>query len=241
MALVAVVDSGVGGLTVLKSLVANNPDGDFVYLGDHAFCPYGTKRPAVVKERVISVCRYLNDVGAEQIVLACNTASLFANAIRKEIKLPVFDVIYPTCVEARETTRTGKIVLLATSVTVNCGTYAKILDKMGVKTVSSACDEFVTLVEKRSANAQLIVKNKLADLHCTACDTVILGCTHFPYLYSYIQNCFPRCKIVTCSNALTEYFSTSGSGRVVCYTTGDEKTATLVASQFGFTFEHLQI
>ncbi len=241
MSFVAVVDSGIGGLTVLKNLVAHNPGGDFMYLGDHAFCPYGTKHPSVVKKRVIAVCKYLRGAGAEQIVLACNTASLFASEIRQELKVPVFDVIYPTCVEVRKATHTGKTVLLATSVTVNNGTYARILNTMGIKTVSLACDEFVGLVESCDANAQFVVENKLADLHCSSCDTVILGCTHFPFLADYIKNCFSQCKIVTCNSAITKYFSTSGSGRVECYTTGNEKTATFGASQFGFTFQHLQI
>lgn len=241
MSFTAVIDSGVGGLTVLKNLTQKNSKADFVYLADHAFCPYGTKTPALVKNRVIELCCCLKNVGANNIVLACNTASVFSSEIRSAVKLPIFDVIFPTCVDVKKTTQNKKVALLATNVTIKCGTYQRILNTMGINVISLPCNEFVCAVENR-LDSELIVTNKLRCLSCEDFDTIVLGCTHFPYLQKQISRCFPQCKLVSCSNAISKYFCTvEGDGKVACYTTGNEKTATLAASQLGFVFERLEI
>lgn len=242
MAFTAVVDSGVGGLTVLKSLRNKNSQCDFLYLADHAFCPYGTKSVESVKNRVLSVCKFLKTQGAGQIVLACNTASVFAAYVRRVVHIPVFDVIVPACISTKNVTQNAQAALLCTSVTKKCGTYTKILNTMGVEVVSLACDEFVEVVEKQSRNARQVVESKLNKLSNAKFDTVILGCTHFPFLQKFVVEHFPQCHLVSCSESISEYFrAPMGHGNVLYCTTGNKKTATKLLSQFGYEFRCVKI
>lgn len=204
------------------------PETDFVYLADHAFCPYGTKTPAEICSRALAITEFFRSNGACAVVIACNTASAFAEQLRREISLPVFDVIRPTCRVIAER-KFSDVVLLATKATVESGAYNRMLKHRGVRVESIACDEFVTLVESgaETAERKKIVKNKLKILRSRNFDAVVLGCTHFPLLRDEIAEHTNK-PIVDCSKSAANDISkslrkltTKGKGKVKFFTTGN--------------------
>jgi glutamate racemase len=180
---IGVFDSGVGGLTVLKALLAQLPRERFVYLGDTARLPYGTKSPQ-------TVARY----GVKCLVIACNTASAVGlGAVREGIRdLPVIGVIEPGAEAACQASRSGHIAVIATEGTVRGGAYQEaILRRRGDARVSAVPAQlFVALAEEglcRGPIAESIARHYLQPLLNVAAggsrpDTLVLGCTHFPML-----------------------------------------------------------
>lgn len=241
---VGVFDSGVGGLTVLQELQKVAPFCNFVYVADHAFCPYGTKTPSQIKSRAVAVANYLHKLGACEIVVACNTASTFAAEIRRQTKLPVFDVISTTSAVIAEKKQYKTAVLLATEATINSGVYQQILHNFNIETFAVSCSEFVPLVEN-SANSQTIrntVSKCLANVENSA-DIVILGCTHFPLLQKEISQCVGNIPIISCSNSVSQFFCAypHGSGQTVYLTTGESCIANKAARWCGVRFTHVDI
>ncbi len=241
---VGIFDSGVGGLTVLQDLQKVAPSCNFVYVADHAFCPYGTKTPSQIASRAIAVANYLYKLGACEIVVACNTASVFAAEIRKQINLPIFDVISTTSAVIAAQKRYQTAILLATDATVRSGVYQRILHTFNIETSAVACSEFVPLVET-SANS-LIVRNTVSK--CLAnvdnfADIVILGCTHFPLLQKEISRFLGNIPIISCSNSVSHFFCAypHGSGQTVYLTTGESHIANKAASWCGARFTHVDI
>lgn len=246
---VGVMDSGVGGLTVLDELVRTTPQCNFTYVADHAFCPYGTKSFAEIKRRVVAVARYLANSGACGIVVACNTASVFARDIAQATALPVYDVITPTCNTAAQMSNNKRVAVLATDATVKSQAYTNALSHYGVETFAFPCSSFVPLVEQCATELEIskTVASTLSDFPRANCDVVILGCTHFPYLQKYIAQHAGEAQILSCSKPVAESFSESllnncGSGKRVFYTTGDPVSARCAARPFGnIEFAHIDI
>lgn len=238
------MDSGIGGLTVLRELQKVHPKCNFIYFADHAFCPYGTKTVAEVRQRVLQVATFLKSRGATSVVLACNTASVFADEVRAQLKIPVFDAILPTCNSVLQTKATGEVVLLATGLTVKSGVYQTFLHKRGVNVEALDCDCFVPLVEGNATPKRklFVVRRRLQPLQGQKFGTVILGCTHFPFLLPQIAECLPPCKVVSCASAMATVFNdenASHGGLLTCFSTGNAKKATHSASQFGYVFTHI--
>lgn len=244
LSFVAVMDSGIGGLTVLRELQKVHKRCNFVYFADHAFCPYGTKPAEEVRQRVLDVASFLKNRGATSVVLACNTASVFASEVHKQLNMPVFDAILPTCDSVLQTTKSGKVVLFATSLTVKSGKYQKFLRRQGISVEALHCDCFVPLVEGNATPHRKIavVRSRLQQLQGHNFDTAILGCTHFPFLLPQIAQCLPPCKIVNCASAMAQVFvdeNVAHGGLLTCFSTGNAKKATHAASQFGYVFTHI--
>lgn len=244
LSFVAVMDSGIGGLTVLSELQKVHKRCNFVYFADHAFCPYGTKPAAEVRRRVRDVAGFLKSRGATSVVLACNTASVFAGEVRQRLKLPVFDAILPTCNSVLQTTKSSKVVLLATGLTVKSGAYQTCLRRHGISVEALDCDCFVPLVEGNATPKRKLaaVRRRLQQLQGHNFDTVLLGCTHFPFLSPQLAQCLPPCKIVSCASAMAQVFhdeNATHSGLLTCFSTGNAKKATHAASQFGYVFTHI--
>lgn len=244
----AVFDSGIGGLTVLAELKAAAPSRNFVYFADHAFCPYGKRSPRLLKTRVVEVARFLKDLGAQGLVVACNTASVFVGDLRQQLALPIFDVIYPTCCAICEHSYKN-VAVLATNLTAKSNTYQRILNHIGVRSRAFGCSELVPLAEHNAPHASRLktIRQCLADFDKDAFDAAILACTHFPLLKNEISECIGSCPLVSCAQPVARFFARSrlkgGFGATEFLTTGDALTASAAAATVGFdaTFLHADI
>jgi len=187
---IGIFDSGVGGLTVYRALHEHLPNERFVYLGDTARVPYGTKSLATVERYAVENARFLAAHGTKLLVVACNTASALAlPAIRASLDIDVVGVIGPG---ARAAATNGKrIGVVATESTVQSGAYTAAIKKANVNAtvVERACPLFVALAEEGWADnevARMIAETYLQDLRA-GIDTLVLGCTHYPILRAVIQ------------------------------------------------------
>ena len=197
--MIGVFDSGYGGLTILNEIRQVLPQYDYLYLGDNARAPYGTRSFSVIYEYTLQAVRYLESQGCSLIILACNTAS--AKALRSiqqhdidPDKLRVLGVIRPTAEMAPLRTRTGHIGILATPGTVSSESYVLELQHQNPEIVvtQQACPMWVPLIEAgehQFAGADYFVEKYITMLLAQdpKIDTIILGCTHYPLLLPKIQ------------------------------------------------------
>ncbi|MCH5160368.1 MAG: glutamate racemase [Clostridiales bacterium] len=243
---VGVIDSGVGGLTILQKLQEQYPNCNYVYLADSVYCPYGTKPFEQIFARVCKLVEFLQRNGALAVVLACNTASIFAGKLREKFSLPIYDVIAPTCKVVAAMTRTKRVALLATNATVKSGAYSERLNNCGVTVVLFPCSSFVPFVENNlidTADCEEVIAASLGELpHCNV-DTVILGCTHFPVLKNKIAPYVNGAKIIECCTDFQPFFSSiEKPAKTLFFTTGVRKTANLASRWYGkIQFEHVDI
>lgn len=224
---VGIFDSGIGGLTVLRNLRTVAPQCNFLYVADHAFCPYGTKPMSQIFVRAKAICNFFVQQGASAIVVACNTASLFALQLRKMFAVPIFDVISCTCAHVAKL-NCSKVLLLATKATVQSGRYRQLLSAFGKQTIAYPCGKLVTLAEKGTARpTQVAVEHCLHHALGAQADLLLLGCTHFPLFQREISNCFPQMPIVSCSNCVAQFFhcNCAGQGNTVYLSTAPPRFA----------------
>ena len=190
---IGIFDSGVGGLTVYRALHERLPNERFVYLGDTARVPYGTKSLATVERYAVENSRFLQAHGIKLLVVACNTASALAlPAIRRAVKVPVMGVIEPGSRAAVEVADGGKIGVIATEATVQSHAYAQAIVAMGsdVEVIERACPLFVSLAEEGWANsdvARIVAADYLSEFKKTPVGALVLGCTHYPILRDVIS------------------------------------------------------
>ncbi len=194
---IGIFDSGVGGLTVYRALHEHFPNERFVYLGDTARVPYGTKSLATVERYAVENARFLASHGIKLLVVACNTASALAlPAIRSALKIDVVGVIGPGARAAVTSGQDGRapgrsIGVIATESTVQSGAYTAAIKKADANTevIERACPMFVPLAEEGWADNEVtrtVAATYLADLRGKI-DTLVLGCTHYPILREVIQ------------------------------------------------------
>ena len=146
---IGVFDSGVGGLTVLRALVERIPDADYLYFGDTARLPYGSKSAATVAHYAVGAVRYLQDQGAELLVIACNTATALAlDEIKAAAGVEVIGVVEPGAEAAAAATRKRKVVVIGTEATISSHAYRRALEARKVAVREKACPLFVPLVEE---------------------------------------------------------------------------------------------
>ena len=190
---IGIFDSGVGGLTVYRALHERLPNERFVYLGDTARVPYGTKSLATVERYAVENSRFLEARGIKLLVVACNTASALAlPAIRSAIKVPVVGVIEPGSRAAVEAAQGASIGVIATEATVQSHAYAKAIASMGAtgNVIELACPLFVPLAEEGWANsdvARIVARDYLSELDRKEIGALVLGCTHYPILREVIS------------------------------------------------------
>ncbi len=205
---IGVFDSGYGGLTVLKELVKSLPQYDFLYLGDNARTPYGTRSFDVVYEYTLQAVKYLFDQGCPLVILACNTASAKALRNIQMLDLPhiapdnrVLGVIRPSVEKVAEITRNGHVGVLGTVGTVASESYPIELEKWSAgsvkSTVQEACPMWVPIVENNeicSEGADYFVHKNIQNIleKDKNMDTLILGCTHYPLLIDVINKYVPK-------------------------------------------------
>jgi glutamate racemase len=209
---IGVFDSGVGGLTVLRELTAALPRQDFIYLGDTARLPYGTKSADTVSRYSLQCAEALIARGIASLVVACNTASASAlGSLRgRHPHLPVIGVIEPGAVAAVAASRSQHIAVIGTEGTINGGAYqAEILRRNPAARISArACSMFVALAEEgwtsgpvAEAVAHGYLDSVFAADDCP--DTLVLGCTHFPILAAAIRSVLPAHVRIVDSAATT--------------------------------------
>ena len=188
---IGIFDSGVGGLTVYRALHEHLPHEHFVYLGDTARVPYGTKSLSTVERYAIENSRFLEAHGIKLLIVACNTASALAlPAIRRALKIEVVGVIGPGARAAVQEAGEKKIAVIATEATVHSGAYASAIARIDpkVEVIERACPLFVSLAEEGWADsevAQAVAARYLGDLGAEI-GVLVMGCTHYPILREVI-------------------------------------------------------
>jgi glutamate racemase len=191
---IGVFDSGVGGLTVLHECLVTMPNEDFVYLGDHARLPYGPRPLPEIARFAHEIAAYLAAEGVKLIVVACNAATSAAlPALQETLAVPVVGVIAPEAAAAVRATRNRRIGLLATQATVTAGRYEQLVRALdaGVRFTAVPCPELVPLIEAGEQTVDA-VRAYASPLQQAGCDTVILGCTHYPLIRPVLQRVLGR-------------------------------------------------
>lgn len=190
---IGIFDSGVGGLTVYRALHGRLPSERYVYLGDTARVPYGTKSLTTVERYAIENARFLESRGMKLLVVACNTASALAlPAIRRSVSVPVVGMIEPGSAAAVREAAGGRVGVIATESTVKSGAYSRAVAALApeLKVTERACPLFVSLAEEgwaESEVARAVAEEYLKELREKEVSAVVLGCTHYPILRRVIQ------------------------------------------------------
>ncbi|MFA6100009.1 MAG: glutamate racemase [Patescibacteria group bacterium] len=206
--MIGLFDSGIGGLTVVKALLDKAPKADFVYLGDTARTPYGNKTQETVERYAKEDAEYVIKHGAQLVIVACNTASALALPKLQEAfpDIPFIGVVKPATQAAAALGR-ERVGVIGTKATVNSGIYEKVVHKYEskAKIIQKVCPLFVPLVEEGMLDDQvtkIMVKRYLTPLRQANVGSLILGCTHYPFLKDQIQR-FMGKKVVVIDSAST--------------------------------------
>ncbi len=207
--MIGLFDSGVGGLTVAKEVLALLSEYEIIYFGDTARLPYGTKQAGLIKKWSQENIEWLIGQGAEIIIIACHTASSWAyDFLKIGAAKPIFDVVNPSIAEALTTTQNGRIGIIGTPGTIASGIYPRKIEKISRHTqlYLKACPLFVPIIEEgwmHKPGTKEIAQEYLSYLADQKIDTMILGCTHYPLLLDVIQEIVgPGVKIINPARAL---------------------------------------
>jgi len=205
MTTIGVFDSGFGGLTVLRALLPLIPDARYIYFGDTARLPYGSKSHDTIARYAVSSAKFLASQGADLLVIACNTASALAlDDIRAAVTIPVVGVIRPGAEAALNTSQAlpptaqahQHVLVLATTATTQSGAYTRALNTLGLRATEKACPLLVPLVEEGWLDEPAQTSVTLEVLHIYLLEALaqapdasilLLGCTHYPLLKSMIE------------------------------------------------------
>ena len=189
---IGVFDSGVGGLSVLRAIRAALPHEHLVYVADSGHAPYGDQSEAHITQRTLTVGNWLAEQGVKGITIACNTATVVAaKTLREQTHLPVV-AIEPAIKPAVALTRSGVVGVLATRQTVHSAAVARLVDLYGAdkRVVLQACPGLMEQVERadlHSAETEALLRQFITPLLEQGADTLVLGCTHYPFLRDTIQ------------------------------------------------------
>ena len=243
---IGVFDSGVGGLSVLQHIRSMLPDERLIYVADSAHVPYGDKSAAYIERRSVALVDFLIGQGADAIVIACNTATAAAAAsLRARYSLPIIGM-EPAVKPAVAATRSGVVGVLATVGTLKSARFAALLERYAgeVKIVTQGCPGLVEQVEKgelHSAETRSLVERYTASLLAKGADTLILGCTHYPYLAPLIrQVAGPHVALIDTGEAVARHLQrrlqaelpgrAKGDGTAQFFSSGDPEQAGRIMS-----------
>lgn len=205
---IGVFDSGVGGLSVLRALTQQLPNESFIYLGDTARLPYGTKSEQTVTHYTLKAIESLQKLSIKMLVIACNTASALALPILKQEfhQIPLIGVVEPGAQAACQTSQTGRIIVIATESTIHHQAYQKAIKQIRpeAEVIAKSCSLLVPLAEEGWTHGEIteaIVKHYLDPIFAQSAgqqaDCLVLGCTHFPALIDPIHKIVDgRVKII---------------------------------------------
>jgi glutamate racemase len=249
---IGVFDSGVGGLSVLRAMRAQMPTEAMIYFGDQGHVPYGPRPIEQIQGFSEGITRFLLDQGAKLIVVACNTASAAAlQYLRKTFPDVPFVGMEPAVKPAAEHTHSGKVGVLATPATFQGALYASVVERFanGVELLQSTCPGLVQQIEQGNLygkETRKILEDALLPMLEKGIDTVVLGCTHYPFVIPLIQRIVgesvrvidPAPSVARQAGRLLEAGGTKnpnkGRGRVQFYTSGDaDALASLLPTLLG--------
>ena len=211
---IGVFDSGLGGLTVMRELKRLLPNETLIYFGDTARVPYGSRSPETILKYVGSDIRFLRQFDVKLVVAACGTASAVAlPRLREESDIPLISVVEPAAASAVQQTKRGPIGVLGTQGTIGSGAFKKAIGALNpdIEVIQKACPMFVPLVENGYMNPQnpvtrLVAEEYLKDLREAGVETVIMGCTHYPLLESFLREALPDgVNLINVGQATAEY------------------------------------
>lgn len=196
---IGVFDSGFGGLTVLKELLAQVPAADYLYFGDTARLPYGSKSVETVARYAVEATQFLEGRGANLLVIACNTATALAlDRITQAAHVPVVGVVEPGAEQASAASKKRRVVVIGTEATVSSHAYRKALERRGIEAREKACPLLVPLVEEGWVEhpvteqvAQIYLQDAFSDGFDGA-DVLVLGCTHYPLIKPVLRRVAPE-------------------------------------------------
>ncbi|HLJ26632.1 MAG TPA: glutamate racemase [Candidatus Angelobacter sp.] len=254
---VGVFDSGFGGLTVLHELLNVLPGLDYLYFGDTARLPYGSKSAHTVAKYAISSIHFLQEQGAELLVIACNTATALAlDEIRASTTVPVIGVVDPGAQRAAEISKTKKAAVIATEATVASHAYQKALAERGITATEKACPLLVPLVEEGWVEhpvTEQVAHIYLDDIFrdgARDADVLVLGCTHYPLIRPLLRRVAPpEVQIVDSAESTAHEVarqvknsSPDKEGRLRCFATDSvEKFQRLGGRFLGRPLEHVEL
>lgn len=196
---IGVFDSGFGGLTVLKALLELIPDAEYAYFGDTARLPYGSKSVETVARYAVEAAHFLESLGAQMLVIACNTATALAlDQITSASHIPVVGVVEPGADAAARSSKNQKVVVIGTEATVSSHAYRKALEARKLQAREKACPLLVPLVEEGWVEHP--VTEQVASIYLTEAfsdgfhdaDTLVLACTHYPLLKPLLKRVAPQ-------------------------------------------------
>ena len=196
---IVLYDSGVGGLPLLKPLIKIYSNTDFIYVGDSARAPYGTRNVSELLKINNEIISFLNNFNPNRLIIACNTScALFYNHIQKALPYPTHSLIPPTALYFKNL-KESSILVLGTPQTIKTKLYSKEINKISKQSniLELACPTWVPLIEKNIS--PYLIKKELLSLNKTISfkpDYIVLGCTHYPLWENYIQNIFPQSIII---------------------------------------------
>lgn len=202
--MIGVFDSGLGGLTAIRSLESIMPNENIVYFGDTGRVPYGTRSKSTLLKYAKQDLNFLRTHDINAVLIACGTISSIALDALKEItEIPIVGVVEPSARRAAEVTKNKKVGVIGTGVTVASGSFEKAIKAIDpdIDVVTTACPLFVSLVEngfieKDNEITRLTAEKYLADIKASGADTLILGCTHFPIIAEVIASVMPGVTLI---------------------------------------------
>jgi glutamate racemase len=196
---IGVFDSGVGGLTVLDALIDHIPNASYLYFGDTARLPYGSKSAATVAHYAVGAIHFLQEHGAELLVIACNTATALAfDKIKTAADVEVIGVVEPGAEAAAAATHKRKVVIIGTEATIASHAYRRALEARSIAVHEKACPLFVPLVEEGWSDhsvTEQVSKIYLAEAfsgEASDADVLVLGCTHYPLIKPLLRRVAPE-------------------------------------------------
>lgn len=234
---IGVFDSGVGGLSVLREIRARLPQESLLYLADSGHVPYGEKSPDFIRERCRVIAEFLLELGAKALVVACNTATAAGVADLRE-RYPALTVVgmEPAVKPAAQATRSGVVGVLATTGTLKSAKFAALLDRFAsdVRVITQPCPGLVECIEAgelESPGTRALLAGFVQPLLEEGCDTLILGCTHYPFVKPLLREMVPSgVVLVDTGAAVARHLETllvargllaSGPARVRFWSSGD--------------------
>lgn len=246
--MIGIFDSGIGGLSVVRELLKRHEDVDFLYLGDTARTPYGNKSRETIIRYALEDVDFLVSRGATHVIAACNTVSAVAMPELRKAYPDVlfFDVITPAVAQgARIAGHGAKIGVIGTRATIESGLYSTLLHEKdsSIHVISESCPLFVPLVEEgweKRPETKRIVRYYLSRIKQAQVDALILGCTHYPFLFDVISDAMQkRVTIIDSPSALMDMLETEasgalrpGTGRQVYYFTDPSERIRKLAEQW---------
>lgn len=243
---VGIFDSGIGGLSVLRHIREQLPREDLLYFADSGFAPYGDKPESAVVERALVVADFLMDAGSKALVVACNTATAAAIHLLRE-RLPHLPIvgIEPGLKPAAALTRTRTVGVLATDRTLSSAKFCLLHDQLaestGVRFVAQPCSGLADLIEAGDLHSERtaeLVRRYVEPLLAERADTLVLGCTHYPFVLPAIENVLKKAgaqnvNIVDTGLAVARQLArllesasirrTSSGGQIEAFSTGDNE------------------